>query len=301
MKTKLIGNFIRKSRNEDGNLEITFELTEPIYESYAQTLEKGAYSVIIDSVKHLRTNNQNRLMWALIKEISESENASHNDTWDMYCEFLRMAKALYTYVSVLKDGVDSLAQAHGVRAVQILGTEIRDNGNEFVNCRLFLGSSQMDTKQMGVLIDCILDYAEQLGISTQYYLDKGIKGGRKIKFVIKGKLDGLNEYINACRTNRYKGAEMKKKNERLVMAYILQAVNFGEIYEVKNYPIRLNINWYEPNSRRDVDNVTFATKFIQDSLVRTGILEDDSRKYINQVNHSVFTDKVNPRIEVEIL
>ena len=63
--------------------------------------------------------------------------------------------------------------------MQILGTEIRDNGNEFVNCRLFLGSSQMDTKQMGVLIDCILDYAEQLGISTQYYLDNGIKGEEK--------------------------------------------------------------------------------------------------------------------------
>jgi hypothetical protein len=118
-------------------------------------------------------------MWHLIKEICSNENASYNDTWDMYCEFLRMAKQKYTYVSVLKDGVDSLAQAHGVRAVQILGTEIRDNGNEFVNCRLFLGSSQMDTKQMGVLIDCILDYAEQLGISTQYYLDKGIKGEEK--------------------------------------------------------------------------------------------------------------------------
>lgn len=124
---------------------------------------------------------------------------------------------------------------------------------------------------------------------------------RKIKFVIKGKLDGLNEYIRACRANRYKGAEMVKKNERLVMAYILQAVNFGEVYEVKNYPIKLNINWYEQDNRRDIDNITFATKFIQDSLVRTGILEDDSRKYINQVNHTVFTDKENPRIEVEIL
>lgn len=124
---------------------------------------------------------------------------------------------------------------------------------------------------------------------------------RKIKFVIKGKLDGLNEYIRACRANRYKGAEMVKKNERLVMAYILQAVNFGEVYEVKNYPIKLNINWYEMDNRRDIDNITFATKFIQDSLVRTGILDDDSRKYINQVNHSVFTDKENPRIEVEIL
>lgn len=124
---------------------------------------------------------------------------------------------------------------------------------------------------------------------------------RKIKFVIKGKLDGLNEYIRACRANRYKGAEMVKKNERLVMAYILQAINFGEVYEVKNYPIKLNIDWYESDNRRDIDNITFATKFIQDSLVRTGILEDDSRKYINQVNHSVFTDKENPRIEVEIL
>ena len=124
---------------------------------------------------------------------------------------------------------------------------------------------------------------------------------KEIKFVIKGKLDGLNEYIRACRANRYKGAEMVKKNERLVMAYILQAVNFGEVYEVKNYPIKLNINWYEQDNRRDIDNITFATKFIQDSLVRTGILEDDSRKYINQVNHTVFTDKENPRIEVEIL
>lgn len=124
---------------------------------------------------------------------------------------------------------------------------------------------------------------------------------RKIKFVIKEKLDGLNEYIRACRANRYKGAEMVKKNERLVIAYILQAVNFGEVYEAKNYPIKLNINWYEMDNRRDIDNITFATKFIQDSLVRTGILEDDSRKYINQVNHSVFTDKENPRIEVEIL
>lgn len=93
---------------------------------------------------------------------------------------------------------------------------------------------------------------------------------------------------------------MKKKNERLIMAYILQAVNFGEIYEIKKYPVQLNITWYEPNDRKDIDNITFATKFIQDSLVRTGILEDDSRKYINQVNHTVFTDKENPRIEVEI-
>lgn len=179
MKTKLIAEFVRKSRNEEGNLEITFEIKEPIYESYAQNVIKGAYSVIIDSVRHLRTNEQNRLMWALIKDICKDDNAPTTDTWEMYCELLRRAKAKYTYVSVIKDGVDSLAQAHGVRAVQPLGSETRENGNQFVNCRLFLGSSQMDTKEMGALIDCTLDYAENLGINTQYYLDKGIRGDAK--------------------------------------------------------------------------------------------------------------------------
>lgn len=179
MKTKLIGNYLRKSRNEDGNLEITFELTEPIYESYAQTLEKGSYSLIIDSVKRIRTNEQNRLMWGLIGDICSNENASHRDTWDMYCEFLRMAKQKYTYVLVVKEGYDDLCVAHGVRAVQALGTETRDNGKEFIKCRVFIGSSRMNTKEMGNLIDCILYYAEQLGISTQYYLDEGIKGEEK--------------------------------------------------------------------------------------------------------------------------
>ncbi len=92
MKTKLIGNFIRKSRNEDGNLEITFELTEPIYESYAQTLEKGSYSLIIDSVKRIRTNEQNRLMWHLIKEICSNENASANDLFNEAETFRQITK-----------------------------------------------------------------------------------------------------------------------------------------------------------------------------------------------------------------
>ena len=32
-----------------------------------------------------------------------------------------------------------------------------------------------------------------------------------MKFTIRGRLPGLNEYIDAERSSRYKGAEMKKK------------------------------------------------------------------------------------------
>lgn len=116
------------------------------------------------------------------------------------------------------------------------------------------------------------------------------------KFVITGRLDGLNDYTKACRANRYGANAMKKRNEAKVYEGIKQA---GLTREDK-YPINLFIIWYEPNRRRDIDNVTFATKFIQDALVKAGILEDDSQKYIVGVFHRVLVDKDNPRIEVEL-
>ena len=108
--------------------------------------------------------------------------------------------------------------------------------------------------------------------------------------VIPGKLDGLNEYTNANRTNRYKGSKMKNHNEHV----IFQAIRQAKLQKVDKYPIHLKITWYEPNKRRDIDNITFATKFILDSLVKMGIT------YVDKITHEVLIDKNNPRIEVEI-
>lgn len=55
------------------------------------------------------------------------------------------------------------------------------------------------------------------------------------------------------------------------------------------------------NNKRDADNIFFAVKFILDSMVEYGVIENDSRKYVSSIQNSVFTDKENPRIEVEIL
>lgn len=116
------------------------------------------------------------------------------------------------------------------------------------------------------------------------------------KFVITGRLDSLNDYTKACRANRYGANSMKKKNE----AKVFEGIKRAGLTKADKYPINLNIIWYEPNRRRDIDNVTFATKFIQDALVKAGILEDDSQKYIVGVFHRVLVDKDNPRIEVEL-
>lgn len=120
------------------------------------------------------------------------------------------------------------------------------------------------------------------------------------RFTIQGRLDGLNEYTRANRANAHKGNSLKKKNERVVCIGIIQACARGDLRKVDKYPIELKIMWYEPNSRRDIDNITFATKFIQDALVKKGILQNDSQKYISKVSHEVTVDKNNPRVEVEI-
>lgn len=120
------------------------------------------------------------------------------------------------------------------------------------------------------------------------------------RFVIYGKLPGLNDYTKANRSNRFMANKMKQDIQKEICRYIVIEISKGNLEKVYRYPISLTIKWYEPNNRRDIDNITFGTKFILDSMVCMGIIEDDSRKYVDSIEHSVFTDKENPRIEVEI-
>ena len=119
------------------------------------------------------------------------------------------------------------------------------------------------------------------------------------RFVIYGKLPGLNDYTRTNRSNRFMANKMKQDIQKNICKYIVMALRVT-LEKVDRYPIGLKIKWYEPNNRRDIDNITFGTKFILDSMVCMGIIEDDSRKYVDSIEHSVFTDKENPRIEVEI-
>ena len=120
------------------------------------------------------------------------------------------------------------------------------------------------------------------------------------KFTIYGRLDGLNEYTKSNRYNRYAGGRMKKNNEELITNFIFDALDKGLLIKNIPVPVKISIEWYEPNERRDIDNIIFAQKFIFDALVKNEILEDDNRKCIKEITHRVFTDKENPRIEVKI-
>ena len=87
------------------------------------------------------------------------------------------------------------------------------------------------------------------------------------------KLPSLNEYINECRTNRYRGAKFKESIESDISWFLYKVPKFQN-------PVIIHFHWIEKNKKRDYDNIAFAKKFILDALVKCGKLKDDNRKYV---------------------
>lgn len=106
------------------------------------------------------------------------------------------------------------------------------------------------------------------------------------------RLTSLNEYINAERGNRFHAAGIKKKMQKELSVYIREAILKGELHRHEK-PCSLIFMWTVPNKRRDLDNIAFATKFIQDALVANGVFQDDNLAHIVELHHSV---KVFPKV-----
>jgi Holliday junction resolvase RusA-like endonuclease len=104
----------------------------------------------------------------------------------------------------------------------------------------------------------------------------------------------LNDYITTQRTRYHARANREKQRWTDLCAGYASGLGTVET------PIRVRINWYEKNARRDVDNVAFSVKFILDGLVRAGVIPNDSQRYVRSIEHHVLIDRENPRIEVEL-
>ena len=119
---------------------------------------------------------------------------------------------------------------------------------------------------------------------------------KNAKLIIKGKLPGLNDLREAERTHRQAGARLKRSAEELIRWQIKVQLR-GQFER----PVRLNYTFYEPNRKRDKDNISgFAHKVIQDSLVKERILKNDGWEYIDSYTDHFAVDKKNPRIEISI-
>jgi len=116
-----------------------------------------------------------------------------------------------------------------------------------------------------------------------------------MKLTLKGRLPGLNEIINANRTNRFVGAKLKKEFSETI-AWSCKAQKIKPIKGRLFFQFR----WYEKNRKRDPDNFTSGgRKLILDALQMAGVLENDGWNIVGWVDNWE-VDKENPRVEIEI-
>lgn len=93
------------------------------------------------------------------------------------------------------------------------------------------------------------------------------------RIMIKGKLPSMNDFIDACRSNAYKGAHLKKTYEQGIMWQV------GRLKKISE-PIKIIFIWHEQTKRRDKDNVAAGKKFILDALQKAGKIPNDNNRYI---------------------
>jgi len=117
-----------------------------------------------------------------------------------------------------------------------------------------------------------------------------------MKFEIPGRLPGLNEIIDAAKQGKgnYQPYARMKEEYTTMVAWLAKKL---PTYE----RVALIITWYEPNSRRDPDNIMAGQKFILDGMVAAGTIPNDSQKHIKGIVHRFKVDRKDPRVEVEII
>lgn len=115
-------------------------------------------------------------------------------------------------------------------------------------------------------------------------------------FIVKAKLPTLNEMISASKIHFAVYSKMKKKWTNMVWAMALK-----EHVDKATEPVVVRMLWFEPaKSRRDPDNVVASKKFILDGLVKAGVIENDSHKYVEGFIDKVYYKGTEHFVEVQV-
>lgn len=109
--------------------------------------------------KKRRSLNANSYAWVLITEIANKLRASKEEV------YLQMLKrySQSSVVSIVDEAVPIFLKS--VKYAEEFGKGTI-NGKEFTHIKVYMGSSEMDTKEMAILIDGIVSEATELKIPT---------------------------------------------------------------------------------------------------------------------------------------
>jgi len=116
------------------------------------------------------------------------------------------------------------------------------------------------------------------------------------RLAISGQLPNLNDYIAKCNINKFRGSQLKRETEQYISKFIKSQLRDIKLTE----PVIVQFHWFEPDKKRDLDNIAFAKKFIFDALVKCGVLANDGWSCVQGFTDEFYVDALNPRVEVVI-
>jgi hypothetical protein len=122
--------------------------------------------------KSSRSIDQNDMLWAIITQISDKVNGSHQeqDLMNIYGTLLQRANIKREYIRTLVQAKGILEQSFRA-VIEVVNSRKIENGKETVGFWVYYGSSTFDTKEMTQLIDVALDTATEVGIDIDRQMD----------------------------------------------------------------------------------------------------------------------------------
>ena len=145
----MIGKYIRRSINENGKVEAMFQIGN-------EELDKTK-QYEIKEYKEKRSLNSNSYLWSLCNEIADILNTSKEEV------YLKMLKR-YGKSEVISIQADIQIKQY-LKYYEEFGETLL-NGKLFKHYKVFMGSSEMNTKEMSVLLNGIVSEAKEMGIET---------------------------------------------------------------------------------------------------------------------------------------
>lgn len=156
MKAKILKNE-RYSTGLNLNL-IIFDEAE-VLDNVAKL--SGEVDVTIKGLKHKRSKDANAYFWEIVGQMADKLGATKEEIY-----FEQLKKYGQSITVTVQESVD-LSRA-GFKYFERIQDGVR-NGVKFVAYRVFIGSSQYNTKEMSVLIDGTVQDAKDLGIQTELF------------------------------------------------------------------------------------------------------------------------------------
>jgi hypothetical protein len=137
------------SKDQESNME---PLNELLNDEKLKTCKIGHY-------KKKRSLNSNSYAWTLITQIADKLRSSKEEV------YLQMLKRYgpSSVISIVEEAAEIFKKS--VKYCEEFGQSVLNDKN-FVHIKVFMGSSEFDTKQMSIFIDGIVSEATELKIPT---------------------------------------------------------------------------------------------------------------------------------------